>query len=315
MQGWVQSARKILASDHALVLATVVASKGSVPRGAGTKMLISGKRLIGTIGGGNLEYQIVDQARKLLTAGEPDYLLQNYALGPLLEQCCGGSVEVMLERLDNSNAAFLVDEPEAFLKTTYDGCHFQKEWSDKYQRHPVVLFGADGARTDIAKEAMVMIEEVGRQPAPLYMFGAGHVGRAVAEALAPLPFDVTWIDSRADEFPDMIPVNAAAHVSEDYLPFVDKAPKDAFYLIFTHSHQLDYEITAKILARGDAQYCGLIGSATKRARFENRMLRERVITAAELPNLTCPIGLAGIDGKEPAVIAVAVAAQLLSCLD
>ena len=121
MRGWVQSARKLLASDHALVLATVVAAKGSVPRGAGTKMLISKKRLVGTIGGGNLEYQVVEQARKLLDADGPDYVLQHYALGPLLEQCCGGSVEIMLERLDSSNAAFLVGEPDAFLRTTYDG--------------------------------------------------------------------------------------------------------------------------------------------------------------------------------------------------
>jgi xanthine dehydrogenase accessory factor len=143
------------------------------------------------------------------------------------------------------------------------------------------------------------------------MFGAGHVGRAVAAALAPLPFDVTWVDARADEFPEHVPLNHTKHVSEDCSGFVDAAPPGALYLVFTHSHQMDYELTAKILGRGDAVYCGLIGSKTKRARFENRLLKERVVSEEDLPKLTCPIGVPGISGKEPEVIAASVAAQLL----
>lgn len=314
MQNWVQSARTLLTSEGMLVLATIVATKGSAPRGAGTKMIVAKKRIIGTIGGGNLEYQVVDQARKLIDGDGADYLLQHYALGPLLEQCCGGSVEVLLERLTPENSGFLVEEPGIYLRTTFAGDQFEKQWSDKYQRHAVVFFDVDGERTEVAKEAAIICEEVGRAPTPLYMFGAGHVGRAVAEALAPLPFYINWIDSREDEFPAEIAENTTVHVSDDYLSFVDAAPEGALYLVFTHSHPLDYDVTAKILARDDAKYCGLIGSATKRARFENRLLRERVITEEDLPKLICPIGLPEITGKEPAVIAASVAAQLLGVL-
>jgi len=312
MQNWVQAARKLLTDEGVCVMVTVVSTKGSAPRAAGTKMLVSAKALEGTIGGGNLEFQVIEQARKLLTSDGSSYVIQHYALGPLLEQCCGGSVEMLLERLDVKNAVFLEKLPKAFLKTCFTEDHFTKEWSDEYQRHALVFWGEGGKRMDTAKGAAIIVEEVGRQPQPLYMFGAGHVGRAVANALAPLPFDIVWVDSRADEFPNVRPENAAMHVDDDYLKYVDAAPDRALYLVFTHSHQLDYDVTARILKRDDAAYCGMIGSMTKRARFEKRMLRENVLTETDLPKFICPIGLSDIEGKEPAVIAAAVAAQLLT---
>ncbi|MEX0298371.1 MAG: xanthine dehydrogenase accessory protein XdhC [Kordiimonas sp.] len=315
MQSWVNAARKILTAEGCLILVTVVSTKGSAPRGAGTKMLVSSKALIGTIGGGNLEFQVVEQARKLLISSELQFIVQHYALGPLLEQCCGGNVEILLERLEASNSGFLGEAPKAYLKTSFVGGAVQKEWSDKYQRQAVVLWDKNGERLDVAKDAVLITEEVARQPRPIYMFGAGHVGRAVANALAPLPFDVTWIDSRADEFPIAMPENASAQVDDDYLKYVEAAPEGALYLIFTHSHQLDYDVTAKILRRGDASYCGMIGSMTKRARFENRMLREHVLRQQDLPKFICPIGLPEIEGKEPAVIAASVAAQLLQYIN
>ncbi len=311
MQNWVNAARKMLAAEGCFILVTVVSTKGSAPRGAGTKMLVSAKALVGTIGGGNLEFQVIEQARKLLASDDQQYVVQQYALGPLLEQCCGGSVEMLLERIEDGRAAFLGEEPKAYLQTRFVNGDFQKEWSDKYQRQAVVLWGENGERIDAAKDAAVITEEVACQPHPLYMFGAGHVGRAVANALAPLPFDVVWIDSRADEFPTIMPENATAYVDEDYQKYVEAAPAGALYLVFTHSHQLDYDVTAKILKRSDAAYCGMIGSMTKRARFENRMLREHVLTQEGLPKFICPIGLPDIEGKEPAVIAASVAAQLL----
>ncbi len=311
MQNWVNAARRLLAAEGVFVMVTVVSTKGSVPRAAGTKMLVTANTLEGTVGGGNLEFQVVEQARKLLVSDGPAYVLQQYALGPLLEQCCGGSVEMLLERFDADSAAFLAEQPKAYLKTSFDGGYLIKEWSDKYQRHAVVFWGHGGERLDICKGATLMTEEVGRQPQPLYMFGAGHVGRAVANALAPLPFDVVWVDSRADEFPDTLPDNSTPHIDDNYLKYVATAPIGALYLVFTHSHQLDYDVTAKILKRDDAAYCGMIGSMTKRARFEKRMLGEEVLGEADLPKFICPIGLPDIKGKEPAVIAAAVVAQLL----
>jgi xanthine dehydrogenase accessory factor len=146
----------------------------------------------------------------------------------------------------------------------------------------------------------------------LHLFGAGHVGRALVQVLAGVPCEIVWIDEREDEFPAgplpgqvdcvcVVPVEAEV---------AGGRPGDA-YLVLTHSHALDLAITEAILKRGDFGWFGLIGSATKRARFEHR-LSERGIDASTLARMTCPIGLPGIGGKQPGVIAVAIAAQLLS---
>jgi xanthine dehydrogenase accessory factor len=144
----------------------------------------------------------------------------------------------------------------------------------------------------------------------LYLFGAGHVGRAIVRAVEPLPFRITWIDSRAGAFPDGPPPHIVTLPSSAPPTEVDGAPTGAFYLVMTHSHPLDLDICARVLERGDFAYLGLIGSETKRARFASR-LRAIGIPAPTLARLTCPIGIPGIDGKEPATIAASVAAQLL----
>jgi len=244
------------------VLITVAEAKGSAPREAGTCMFVTSDGQSGTIGGGRLEYEAVDQARKLLAEPDTRSLTQKYALGPLLEQCCGGSVVIGLDRMAEADA-----------------------------------------RARMARQG---------EGARLYMFGAGHVGRAVATALAPLDFSTLWTDSREGEFPSAIPSGCQKKVSDDAVAVVEAAKPGSMFLIFTHSHQLDYDITAAVLTRGDAAYCGLIGSKTKRARFENRMLRERVVDEVGLKALTCPIGVPGIAGKEPEVIAASVVAQLLT---
>ena len=146
----------------------------------------------------------------------------------------------------------------------------------------------------------------------LQLYGAGHVGRAIAHLLATLHCQVQWIDEREDEFP--APHLAAPHIQrlcvEPVQAEVPLAPAGAFYLVLTHRHDLDLTITEAILRRGDFGWLGLIGSATKRARFLAR-LTERGVPASSLARLTCPIGLAGITGKQPEVIALAVVAQLL----
>lgn len=143
--------------------------------------------------------------------------------------------------------------------------------------------------------------------APLYLFGAGHVGQAVARALAPLPFRLRWFDTRAE-------FCAEARLTNDPREEAVRAPAGAFFLVLTHNHDLDYEIVRTVLARRDATYCGLIGSKSKRARFA-RQLREDGL-GQELHKLTCPIGGAvGLKGKAPAVIAAATAAELLLALE
>ena len=153
-------------------------------------------------------------------------------------------------------------------------------------------------------------------PAPdsrftLQLYGAGHVGRAIVRLLEGIACRVQWIDERESEFP---PETLAPHIDkvcvEPVQAEVAVAPPGAFYLVLTHSHDLDMAITQAILQRADFAYFGLIGSKTKRARFEHR-LRERGFGVELMQRMTCPIGLPGIEGKEPEVIAVAVVAQLL----
>jgi xanthine dehydrogenase accessory factor len=154
-------------------------------------------------------------------------------------------------------------------------------------------------------------------PAPpprftLQLYGAGHVGRAIADLLAGIDCRVQWIDERESEFPRdaALPPHIEQVCVEPVEAEVRQAPPGAFYLVLTHSHDLDLAITEAILKRGDFGFLGLIGSQTKRARFVRRF-EQRGIAPAMLARLTCPIGLPGIEGKEPEVIAVAVVAQLL----
>jgi xanthine dehydrogenase accessory factor len=156
----------------------------------------------------------------------------------------------------------------------------------------------------------VLLERIAPDAFHVMLFGAGHVGQAVAAALALLPCKLTWIDDREE----LLPRENAAHVDvlASFAPAleVQRAAPGTFFLVMTHSHALDQEICEEVLRRDDFAYLGLIGSATKRATFERR-LAQRGIARELFARLTCPIGIAGIRGKEPAVIAAAVAAQML----
>jgi xanthine dehydrogenase accessory factor len=158
------------------------------------------------------------------------------------------------------------------------------------------------------------VEAREREKLPLVLlFGAGHVGKALARALAPLPLRVRWIDGRADAFPDPAMPGPEVVVSDGLLDEVDAAPPGAAYLVLTHSHALDSMICAAALQRGDFAYLGLIGSRTKRAQFE-RGFRDLGIPQAQIDRLVCPIGGGRIRDKRPAVIAALVAAELLEAL-
>ena len=145
----------------------------------------------------------------------------------------------------------------------------------------------------------------------LYLFGAGHVGQAVARALEPLPFRVHWLDSRPGVLPDPLPANAVVHPEVEPQTAIEQASPGSLFLVMTHSHELDEDICHAVLNRDDFRWLGLIGSATKRKRFVHR-LAERGIALNRLEQLVCPIGAAGPRGKRPATIAVAVAAELLA---
>ena len=164
---------------------------------------------------------------------------------------------------------------------------------------PVVLAG-DG----------VIVERFHDPRRPVWLFGAGHVGRALMLALAPLPFDVTWVDERAEAFPAAVPANVRVLRSAGPAGEVSRAPDGALIVVMTHSHARDLAVVHAALAAGRFGYVGLIGSASKRARFTRR-LREAGVPKARVAELVCPIGLPAIASKHPAAIAAGVVVQLL----
>lgn len=157
----------------------------------------------------------------------------------------------------------------------------------------------------------LLFEPIGTTTVQIALFGAGHVGRALAPILASLPCRVRWIDSRDDEFPDAIPDGVEKVVNEFPVDEVENMPPNSYFIVMTHNHQLDQELTEAILKRGDFDYYGLIGSMTKRKKFEHR-LKAKGFTDQQLDTMTCPMGVQEVKGKLPAEIAVSVAGEVIA---
>lgn len=147
-------------------------------------------------------------------------------------------------------------------------------------------------------------------PMHVVLFGAGHVGHALVTLLGMLPCVVQWVDERDELFPDEVPANVQIEATDTPAAIVDEAPAGAYFIVMTHNHALDFELSERIMRRRDFAWFGLIGSQTKRVKFERRLI-ERGVAAARMDEITCPIGVAGIVDKAPSSIAVAVAAQLM----
>jgi xanthine dehydrogenase accessory factor len=274
-------------------LVTILATEGSAPRGSGARMVVTRSALHGTIGGGALEHQAAAQARAILDLPPGSWRIQDYPLGPLLGQCCGGRVRLLVEQLGPDAAEWLEAPHPALTRLTSEGVLRGPEVP---LRKPVLL--ARGERPDL------FVEPIECDRRPVLLFGAGHVGRAIAERAEGLPFQIGWYDCREDaaETPGVVLADADAMVA-----CAGAAEAETAILILTHDHGLDYRLAAAALA-GAASFVGLIGSQTKRARFLAQLARDGI--AAD--RLCCPIGLPGIHGKEPEAIAIAVLAQLLS---
>lgn len=158
---------------------------------------------------------------------------------------------------------------------------------------------------------VLLFEPMGQPQAQIAVFGAGHVGRALVPLLASLPCKVRWIDSRENEFPEHIPQGATKVVNDEVVDEVENMPSGSYFIVMTHNHQLDLELTAAILKRNDFAYYGLIGSQTKRVKFEHR-LRDRGFSAEVMQKMRCPMGIAEVKGKLPIEIAVSIAGEVIA---
>ena len=248
-QNWAQAIAQHEQSGTNYVIATVLGTNGSTPRGTGSKMVISGEHIYDTLGGGHLEFAVIKKARELLVQGEAMQVIEQFNLAANLGQCCGGVATVMLECM----------QCERFT---------------------------------------------------LDIYGAGHVAQALIGILAQLPIRIRWIDNRADVFPEQIPANVVKIIDEEPTQQIKHAPNNNNYLILTHNHQLDFELTQAIIKRGDANWLGVIGSDTKAKRFKQR-LTHRNFTAEQVKQMTCPVGLKNVTGKLPMEVAISISAQLI----
>ena len=282
MKVWAHIA-KTLEAHGTCAMISVVKVEGSAPREAGARIVVTPLGFHGTIGGGTLEWQAIAKAQALL--GKPtQHKLSVHSLGPDLGQCCGGRVQLVTEVFARSDLAAATD----FAAREENG-----------------LFAIAGRIL-----APDFSEQFGDSNRKLYLFGAGHVGRALVLALAPLPFDVIWIDPREGAFPAAVPSNVVTIKSENPAAEIADAPPGSFALVMTHSHALDLEIIDAVLRSPRFSYAGLIGSATKRARFSKR-LWEAGVAESHIDGLVCPVGIPSVKSKHPAAIAAATAVQLL----
>ncbi|MCL4069263.1 xanthine dehydrogenase accessory protein XdhC [Pseudomonas sp. GX19020] len=291
-------------AEHGPVIRVVIAGhQGSSPREDGAAMLVWENGQKGTIGGGALEYLAVTGARKML-AGAGNGGLTRHALGPGLGQCCGGVVDLVSEHWDQARLAGL------------SGTVVARPVSPEAGAMPFRIRRALArARNGRAWEGGPLCtggwlaEPLSAAASPLWIWGAGHVGRALVAVLGPLPdFALTWIDTSRARFPDTLPEGVDALWAADPAQLVRHAPAGAGHLIVTFSHALDLELCHLLLGQETAGI-GLIGSATKWARFRSRLLALGH-PGGEISRITSPIGDMSL-GKHPQAIAIGVAVQLL----
>ncbi len=321
---WLMRAGEFAAAGESFVLATICDVDGSTPRELGAKMIVTSDRSIGTVGGGALEHAVIARARNLLRENELDLIIDEFPLGPALGQCCGGRMRVLYERMDANDAAWIkeardVTDAKSF---TIDRERQSDRWfrrcvsqlpDDSNNQSAFLFFDLNGRRlpdapVDVAR--LASIREIIRDDRPhVYVFGAGHVGAAIVHLLQTLPAKTTWIDQRADRFPEKMNERVTIVETNDEIDIVARASENAYYFVLTHDHQLDYDITLEILRREDTAFCGLIGSKTKRARFEKRF-RRAGITDEAITKLRSPIGADILADKKPEMIALCAVVEM-----
>jgi xanthine dehydrogenase accessory factor len=278
-------------------------------------------------------------------------VLHRFPLGPSLGQCCGGLVILHLEYIETPQPEWLdqwnnmADHPcvlvsslnettgaenndrlivsaneivggftdKVLQQTAIEKARAQLERNEQKQTAwlmPVDESDVSSKGPSSKNRSLLFFESVPLNDFHIVLFGAGHVGKAIVATMSDLDCQITWVDSREEQFPDNLPLNVEKKLVASPVDVIDTAPADSYFLVMTHSHDLDLDLSERILLRDDFRYFGLIGSKSKRSRFEKR-LRQRSITKAQLPSMTCPIGISGIKDKHPAAIAIAVVAELL----
>ncbi|MGI3169133.1 xanthine dehydrogenase accessory protein XdhC [Pseudooceanicola sp. C21-150M6] len=287
---------EMLEQHGPLVRVIVAEVRGSAPREVGATMLVSPAGLVdGTIGGGALELEAIHAAQGLSRSK-----LDRRALGPDFGQCCGGAVTLAYDLVSG-----IPEAQDGLLIRRIDG---PEEMPLSLRRRMSGLRNGSLPASPALIEGW-LVEPVTEPATDLWIWGAGHVGRALVSVLAPLPdIAITWVDTAPNRFPETIPAGVTPLPAAKPELLVPHAPEQARHLILTYSHSIDLALCDALLRHGFAS-AGLIGSASKWARFRSR-LRAAGHSDARIGSITCPIGDPAY-GKHPQAIAVSVAAALL----
>ncbi len=304
---WIGTTQRLITERRRAVLIMVTADKGSTPRDSGTWMLVSDDKQSGTLGGGELE-RLAEEAARAMLAGHGTWQRSSLhcALGPDLRQCCGGHVTLMLEPLDMSATDWLAQAAEsARVADNQYSVLFQ---SNEPAATPRIITN-DGVMPGITD---VHLQPLTDTRLSLFLFGAGHVGQAVATLSTQLPLRLTVIDGRANQralIPNADNIEVMGMDSAEEA--AARVSSGSAALVMTHSHELDYTLCHALLTQNSAVFVGLIGSRSKANRFRSRLRKDNV-PEKSLARLTSPIGSSGPKGKEPGVIALAALSEVLT---
>jgi len=345
MTEWVADLVGVLNGGGSAVIVTVAHAIGSTPREAGATMVVGDDGFAGSIGGGHLEFEALRIARDALAnpATPTSTWIVRFPLAARLGQCCGGVatlaftkmaagphdwLDIAMTCVGTSTPFALVthvggsqDAPSRLLVTmndTYgslaDGVLESSAIATARAQLAAGQSGAGLVNSSAGSATTLLIDVVRPDLFPVLIFGNGHVGRALVQVLGVLPAHVRWIDVRATDFPALVPANTEIVINDAPEEEITHAPVGAFVVVMTHSHPLDFALVEAALKRDDWRYLGLIGSKSKRAQLERRLIA-RGMPAPSLARVVCPIGMRsgiGIRSKEPGAIAIAVAAEIVA---
>ena len=305
---WIDLAQEIITQGKRAVLALITDHAGSTPRERGCWMLVDQEKIYGTLGGGTLEYSAVQAARTML-AGQSDWKRSGheYLLGPDLGQCCGGGVKFLLEPLDQTSSWLLSVNVSDFEQA--DEAYLSIDLENP-QEAPAVGLDADLSHKS---DPHYFIQPLSDHRPALYVFGAGHVGQAIAVTASALPIRLTLVDARSDIMTHFAAPDNCTLLCEDPLSRVQQIENGAGAVIMTHDHDLDYQLGMELFNHSGLSFRGIIGSKSKTARFMKRY-RQAGIADSLLDTLKMPLAQAAPPGKEPGVIALGILHEFLSHL-
>jgi len=299
----------------AVVRVTVTHCLGSTPREAGADMFVGAREFRGSIGGGKLEFLALQRARTMFEEGGAEEHFwprqtDNFVLGEELRQCCGGVLWLLFEYYGPAHRQALRRQRDALSRhamLVHDVNGTGPLLVEETPGEPAMLKDGEGRPTFYVEPAL-------KASQPLIIYGAGHVARALVRVLEGTPFAISWVDINAGRFPVDVRDDVTSVIAANPVVHAKEAGAGAFHVVMTHSHSLDLDICRAVLQSERAAYLGLIASKTKKSKFLNRLGKDGVPESA-LNVFHCPVGLGDWSSKQPSVIAISIAAELVDVFE